>query len=456
MLSLLKQSGFRQCIIVIIVNLNILTTGMSLSWPSPVLVKLNNETETPLKRPITLEVGSWIVSSGSLSVVFVLMFLSKLMDFIGRKYCLILACIPKILASTIFIFAKDAWQLILGRAIIGTADIFLLTIVPIYASEISDKNIRGSLGTFLQVFSSLGVVITLSVGPFVSYNTFSITFAGLIIATSIPTLFLPDSPYFLYSKGKTDDAIKVLKFLYGSKEQANEEISAYATSMNNKKANILELLKNRIVLKSLIISILFGVLTQLSGFNAVSYYLQTILESTKTNVMPETASVIIGLIQLLASASLTIVTERFKRRHIMIISSCGVLIGMIGLGTFFKIKETTQTITGLINYLPVISLILVVYCYSAGTGALFWVVISELFDGPARSFGVSVAVLVTAFTMFLTTKYFGSFTLAIGPAMTYWSFSIVCAIIILFIYFCIPETKGKTFNEIQKSLGAKN
>ncbi|KPJ21147.1 Facilitated trehalose transporter Tret1 [Papilio machaon] len=421
---------------------------MSVAWPSPMLVKLTNATETPLHRTITEEEGSWIVSIGFLCTMFTNVLLGMLIDSIGRKYCVILACIPKMIVSIIYIFASDVWMLILGRALIGVTDSFIFTVVPIYSSEIASKEMRGSLGTFLQIFSSLGIVVTLSVGPYTSFTTFNTVFAIINVVAGIPLLFLPDSPFFLYLKGKTNEAHNVLKVLRGNDQLAKEEIASYALSTDNKVDKI-ALLKNKAFLKCLAIAVLLSAGSQLVGFNAVSFYLQTILVSTRTKVKPEIASVVIGVIQLFASFCTTVMMERFKRKQILISSLLGMFIGLIGLGAFFKLSEDVE-VQGFLNYLPLISLILVVYCYSAGMGSLIWLLIAELFDGPARAFGVSISLIINTLSVFITTKYFSTLTMVLGPAVTYWLFSGCCLITCIFIYYCVPETKGKSFREIQE------
>ncbi|XP_068623117.1 facilitated trehalose transporter Tret1-like [Battus philenor] len=453
MLWIFRSRLFRQYAIVLIVNLSILTTGMSLAWPSPMLVKLRNSTLTPLHRPVSEEEGSWIVSAGALGATCTLTLLGMLIDQIGRKYCVLLACIPKIIIGILFIFAKDIWVLIFGRAVIGVADYFLLTIIPAYAAEIADKEVRGALGTLLQILSSIGLAMTMSIGPFVSYRTFNVVFAAINLLVSVPVLFLPDSPYFLYSKGRINEAMDVLINLRGSEQLAKEELEMYAAAKNNgKDVRKMDLLKNRTVQKSLGLTIALCVISQFVGFNAVTYYLQTILESTKTNVMPEIASVVLSLVQVLAAMCSALINDRIKRRNILIYSLGGVFVGLVALGAFFKIKDTRQEVTGFLNYLPIISLIFVIFCYSAGIGSLFWVLVPELFDGPARALGLTVSLIVIGICIFLSTKFFTIITHAIGPAMTYWSFGVVCILGILFVFFCLPETNGKTFNEIQQSI----
>ncbi|CAH0697053.1 unnamed protein product [Spodoptera exigua] len=447
----------RQYAVVIIVNLSMLCAGLGLAWPSPVLVKLNNATETVLPRVITAEEGSWIVSIGFLAgIIANLLIGTTLIDLLGRKPFLILVCLPKFVTGFLYIYASEVWMLLLGRALVGIADAGIFTILPMYSSEIASKEIRGSLGTILQIMCSFGVVTMLSMGPFISYTTLNWIYIGFITFTTLPLLIVPDGPYSLYSRGHKAEALKVLTFLRGSETQAKEEIAEFekADEMNTESVSKKDLIKNRLFLKSLILVLTLGFGSQFVGFNAVSFYLQTVLESTQTSVRPEMASVTIGLIQLFASFCTTLVTDRFGRKPILSVTCVGMGIGMFGLGLFFKLKESGP-VDGFMNYVPLISLILVVFCYSAGIGSLMWVLNAELFDGPSRGIGMSVSLVMTTLFLFLLTKYFAIVSLSIGPAITYWIFSVNCVLLCVFIMVCIPETKGRTFAEIQDILRGK-
>ncbi|XP_045780664.1 facilitated trehalose transporter Tret1-like isoform X2 [Maniola jurtina] len=435
----LPASLIRQYAVVITVNLGVVTTGMSLAWTSPMLVKLRNETETPLSRPITEDEGSWIVSGGFLAAIFSIFLGGVLLDAIGRKYSFLLICLPKFLMAVLFIFATEVWMLIVGRVIMGVGDSFLFMVAPIYASEIASKEHRGSLGTFMQIFSCLGIVVTLSLGPFLSYTAFNIVLASAIAASTVPVFCMPESPFHLYSKGRTEEALAVLLQIRASEAIAKQELQEYQDS--NKKADKIDkkqLLQNRTFLKSLALGFLLFVGSQITGYNAIQFYLQTILVSTKTSVKPEIASVVIGVIQVFASFCTPLFLTKFGRRPVLICSLSGMFLGMLGLGTFFKLAETGGEITGILNFLPIISLILVVYCFSAGIGSLSWLVTAEVFDGPSRAFGVSIALMSSLISMFVMTKYF--------------AFMLVGTLIAVFL----PETKGKTFSEIQRALGGES
>ncbi|XP_059045578.1 facilitated trehalose transporter Tret1-like [Achroia grisella] len=454
MFKIFDSPLLRQYAVVIIANFSVLCTGLSLAWPSPVLVKLSNNNETIFSKPITEEEGSWIVSIGFLVAICFSFLPAVLLDRIGRRQCIILSCVPKMIMCLIFTFATEIWMLMLGRVFGAIADTFTFTVVPTYASEVASKEIRGALGTILQILCSLGILLMLSIGPFTPYVTLNMVFTGVVVVLSIPLLFLPDSPYYLYSKGRTEEALKVLTFLRGSEVLANEEIKEYS-STDDVKPNIIDIFKNRQFLKAFGIVIVLTTGSQIIGFNAVTFYLQTVLESTKTSVKPEIASVIIGFIQLIASFCTTLVTDRFGRKPILGSTLAGTAIGMIGLGIFFRIRETHEQISGFMNYLPLISLILVVYCYSAGPGSVNWPLCSELFDGPSRAIGLTVSGIIGSLTLFMTLKYFAFVTTAIGAPATYWMFSVNCILLCIFILFCIPETKGRSFAEIQVLLGQK-
>ncbi|KAL4708553.1 hypothetical protein ACJJTC_014161 [Scirpophaga incertulas] len=451
---ILKSPSIRQYLVVITVNLNVLSVGLSLGWPSPMLVKLRSE-DTVLKSPITEEQGSWIVSIGFLVGPFANLLPALLLDKIGRKSCVLLVSVPKIIGAVLLTLATEYWMLLLGRLLANTSDLLMFTIVPLYAMEIASDAIRGSLATILQIVCSLGIVVMLSIGPFASYLTANIIFSTVVIMTMLPVVFLPESPYYLYLKGRSDESIQVLNILRGSETAAKEELKSYAIANPIDSTSKKDLIKNKLFLKTLFYVVILGVGSQLIGFNAVSFYLQTILESTQTTVRPGTASVIIGMIQLVASLITTTITERFKRKTIYIFTMIGMTLGMLGLGTFFFATKDVVNIRGFMNYLPLVSLILVVFCYSAGPGSLNWAVIPELFDSTSRAFGFSISMFVCGLSLFLTTKYFAAVMLAVGPTATYWTLSVNCALYCVFIACFIPETKGKSFVEIQEALGAK-
>ncbi|KAI8423028.1 hypothetical protein MSG28_014116 [Choristoneura fumiferana] len=428
----INGSLIRQYAVVITVNLSILCSGLTIAWPSPVLVKLRNETLSTLSRPITEEEASFLTC--------------YLVDRVGRKYTVIISYLPRLVMCVIMVFASEVWMILVGRALCGVADTFIFT-----------KEVRGSLGTFLQILASIGILIMLCSGPFMEYLSVNIMVLCFSIVTLIPLFFLPESPYFLYSKGRKEEALKVLLSVRDTETAAKDELKEFSLTEKDAKISKRELFRNKTFIKSASIAIIIGIGSQLIGFNAVSFYLQTVLESTQTNVSSEIASGVIGCIQLLAAFSTTLITDRFGRKPILASTLVGQAVGMIGLGVFYKLKEdSTGEITGYMNYVPLISLIIVVYSFSAGLGSLTWCLLAELFDGRGRAIGVTISMNISIIFMFLTVKYFAMITTTIGYATTYGIFSVNCVLMCLFICFCVPETKGKSIAEIQAELGSRD
>ncbi|XP_063366181.1 facilitated trehalose transporter Tret1-like [Cydia amplana] len=448
----MKHMYIRQYLVVFAINLNCISFGMGTSWASPGLVKLTDETETVLDKPLEQDEGSWIVSVSFLTGALGYVVSSALVDFIGRKQSVILSSVVRMAAALLFLFSRDVWMLIMGRALIGLSEGIILSAIPVYASEIASKEIRGALGVMLQIFTSIGSMIMLSVGPFISYFSLNFMFTLLTLATSIPTIFLPDSPNFLYSKGREEESKKVLIFLRGSELNANVEIKEYTVN-RSEKPGLLAIFRDKMFQKSLGKSGFMIIILFLIGFNCVILNLQTILDTTQTNIRSEVASGIIGAINLLASLSTLMTTDRFGRKPILICTLLGLIVGMVGLGVFFKLTEMGAEVSGVLNYLPLISLVIVVFCYSGGLGSLIWVVIAELFDDRSRGIGMATTLLLGTMPSFLMMRYFAPLTNMFGPAPVFWAFAVSSAVLATFVAFRLPETKGKSFAEIQQELG---
>ncbi|CAH2059194.1 unnamed protein product, partial [Iphiclides podalirius] len=365
-----------------------LCLAMDVTWPSPVLVMLKNETMTPLSHVVTDEESSWIVSVYFLSALFTLLLSFFFVNRLGKKQCLMFGSLPRIVSALICLFATNYQMLLIARVIKGISDTSAIVAVAPYAAEISSTEIRGSLGTISQVLSSLGVLIMFSVGPYVSYFTLNIIFTSIIVITFFPIFFLPESPYFLHSKGRSEDALAVLKFLRDSESTALTELNGYNVDK--------------------------GINFDKRAFFREKTFIKTTL---------------IGTVIALGTQ-------------------------LLGLGVFFTaLKELkAESIHGFFNYLPLLSMGIVVLCFSSGAGPLYLLLIVELLDSPYRMVGTNVCMFASVMASFLLTKYFAAIITAIGSAATFYACSCNCLAFCVFVVIFVPETKNKSFGEIQSAL----
>ncbi|XP_026729106.1 facilitated trehalose transporter Tret1-like isoform X2 [Trichoplusia ni] len=405
------------------------------------------ETSHPVADKLTwLSLTSLIVYSLVYSIVN--LGIGFLIDKIGRKSCIILSFLPHFVTIFLGIFASEVWFLFAARAFDGIGNCLIITTVPTYVSEIASE-CRGALGSVFQITCAIGILVIYGIGPFMSYHYLNYVILTITVLIAIPIWFIPETPYFLYSKGRVEETIKVLTYLRGSEALAHEELKEYSRRPKMSKR---EIFQDKTTLKTLGKVLFLGSFMELIGFNAVMFYMQTVLQSTQTSVKEEIASVVNGFIQLIACCSTILLTDKFGRKPLLVTTLIGIAVGMFGLGVFFKLQEDEYQICGFLNFLPLLSMMLVIFCFSAGIGSLFWTLVAELFDGPARAIGMSSSISIAFLFVFLTTKYFVNITNLIGTPITYWVFSVNCLITCVFIIFFIPETKGKSFAEIQREL----
>ncbi|CAG9118918.1 unnamed protein product [Plutella xylostella] len=446
---------FRQYACVILATLNMIGAGMDLTWSSPVLVKLQDANSTVVSRPITEEEGSWIVSAMLVPYFFLYFLFTPMVDRIGRKYSIILSIIPRTLAYVVFIFGSKVWMVIMGRILQGAADFFTLGAMPMYLTEIASKEIRGSVAMGLQLATVSGMVLMYSVGPFMSYEHLNVLGLVTTVVLSVPLYFLPDSPIFLYKKGRKDEALKALKFFQASDQKAMEELNQYEKCTPKRKTKIKTLLKNKVILKTLGLVAVYCTLLVLTGHSAVMYYLQPILVATNTNISSEIASVIISVMQLASSIVTALVVDKFGRRPILIVTVIGIFIGKISLGTYFKLLETENPVLKSLNWMPITSLVLAICSYSAGCGSISMWYMSELFDDQGRALGMSFVMGISGLGVFLSSLFLAPLMRILGASTVFWACSVFTLILCVFVYFCMPETKNRSFEDIQIEMGKK-
>jgi len=191
---------------------------------------------------------------------------------------------------------------------------------------------------------------------------------------------------------------------------------------------------------------------QLSGINAVIFYTVQIFDSANVDLDPSVSTMIVGGVQIAATLASIFVVDRLGRRILLLFSDIVMCISLVALGLYFKMKEDGNAAN--IGWLPLISLILFIVAFSVGYGPLPWMMLGELLPPKVKGLTASIATMFNWFLSFLVTKFFANMLKSFGDAWSYWTFAIICAAGTVFVFIFVPETKGKSLDDIQKLFGA--
>lgn len=217
-------------------------------------------------------------------------------------------------------------------------------------------------------------------------------------------------------------------------------------------------LKDPGVYKPLIIGVMLMVFQQMTGINAIMFYAENIFEQAHFEES-DLASVIVGLIQVVFTAVAALIMDKAGRKILLIISGVAMTISTVALGVYFHlmsklgsaVTDSTSVTAGQpdLSWLALASMAVFISGFAIGWGPIPWLIMSEIFPAKARGFASAMVVLSNWGMAFVVTKTFQDMLTSLTSAGTFWLFSSTCVVNILFTVFFIPETKGKTLEQIE-------
>ena len=320
-----------------------------------------------------------------------------------------------------------------------------------------------------QVAITLGIFTVEASGIGLEYEWLS------VIALSVFAIFIPlittlvETPRWLISKGRNPQAGKALLWLRGrsyaiAKEQ--REIEQQLASEN--KLSIWEsfqAFKTKPVLHPMILSLSLMFLQQFSGINAIIFNAQKIFEDSRVSNPAVVASLAIGSVQVVATFFGLLLTDVLGRKFLLITGGFVMACSMGGIGTYayftnkpychpdLSINGSATTSIGCkdnIQPLAIASMMFYIIGFSIGWGALPWILSSEIIPMRVRGVGMGIATFANFSFAAIVTGAFESYQKAVYPCGTFWSFGFICFLAIIFVAVFIPETKGKSLEEIER------
>lgn len=274
--------------------MSILVVSTSVTWPSPMLVKLNGTDDNPLGQKISNTENSLLTSIGVFGAIFGSLTSGALVSNFGRKTLLLILGLLNVIFFLVMAWSKVIWLLIVSRVVIGITLGGVFTILPIYCGEIANVENRGILGASMTVFLNIGMIIPYCLGPYMPYFWFHIVLAT-ISAINIVTLFFftSESPYHLI-KTDEEEARKVLLEIR-KKEMVSHIINEMKKNLQRTQdTSIMDILRSKGLRKAFFMGLGGFTFMQLTGSAILATYSQTIFEQSGGSISPK-----VGLFWLL-------------------------------------------------------------------------------------------------------------------------------------------------------------
>ena len=396
-----------------------------------------------------------VVSSVLIGAVIGASISGFLADKYGRRIMVIAAAVVFGIGAIFTALTPDVYTLIAGRIVVGIAIGIASFIAPLYIAEVAPVSIRGALVSLNQLAITVGIVISYLVDFAFAPSGGWRWMLGLAVVPSIilgiGMYLMPPSPRWLYSKGRIDKARSVLERIRMTKNVSEEMGEIKASLVCEQECKWSEIL-DPVVRPALIVGIGLAAFQQLTGINTVIYYAPTILEFAgfQSAAISILATAGIGMINVIMTIVAISLIDRVGRRPLLLIGLIGMIISLAILGIAFVLPSLSSSL----GLLAVISLMLYVGSFAIGLGPVFWLMISEIYPLRIRGRAMSTATIVNWGTNLLVAITFLSLIQLIGTPGTFWLYSIIGIIAWVFVYFLVPETKGKSLEEIEMQLRA--
>lgn len=393
-----------------------------------------------------LQLG-WGVSSLLVGAIIGAFGSGALTDRYGRKTILVfvalffaVSCAATALAtSSVFFIAAR----LTGGLAVGAASV----LSPMYVAEVAPARNRGTLVSIYQLTIVLGILIsyTINYGLHDIENNWRWMFATGVIPSVlffVGLLFIPESPRWLYKAGREEEALVVLTRIGGS-ETAKAEISEIAESLKlHKSSTTIADLFHKSSLKVVAVGFVLAVLVQVSGINTIVDYAPKILLKAGVeikNALLQTS--LIGLINGVFTFVAIFLIDKAGRRMLYLIGSLGMTVTLIMLALSFYF--------GMSGIFTLICILLFIAFFASCIGPAFWTLVSEMFPNRIRGKAVAFASFTQWIFNFLVVLLFPHFLASVGGAATFLFLAAMSFVQWLFCYLYLPETKGKSLEEIE-------
>lgn len=411
----------------------------------------------------------WYVGCALVGSIIGVLFAGILSDKFGRKFTMILSAILFSTSAIGCAVSVDFNQLVVYR-IIGGVGIGVVSIIsPLYISELAVAQYRGRLVSLYQLAVTIGFLGAYLVNyQLLGYSTsnpdivtgwWSLIFVtevwrGMLGMEILPALlffiiifFIPESPRWLILKGREEKATNILERIYTSSKDALFQLAETKSVLSSESKSEWKLLLQPGIRKAVIIGVCIAMLGQFMGVNAVLYYGPSIFENAGLSGGDSLFyQVLVGLVNTLTTVLALVIIDKIGRKKLVYYGVSGMVISLILIATYFIYGESW----GISSIFLLVFFLFYVFCCAVSICAVVFVLLSEMYPTRVRGFAMSIA----GFALWIGTYLIGQLTpwmlQNLTPAGTFILFAIMCVPYMLIVWKLVPETTGKSLEEIER------
>ena len=423
---------------------------------------------TQLFQLDTLQQG-WYVGCALVGSIVGVLFAGILSDKLGRKLTMVISAVLFSTSALGCALSADFTQLVIYR-IIGGVGIGVVSIVsPLYISEVAVAQYRGRLVSLYQLAVTVGFLGAYLVnyqllawaesGTQLSVDWLNKVFItevwrGMLGMETLPAIlffiiifFIPESPRWLIVRGKELKAVNILEKIYNSITEAKSQLKETKSVLTSETRSEWSLLMKPGIFKAVIIGVCIAILGQFMGVNAVLYYGPSIFENAGLSGGDSLFyQVLVGLVNTLTTVLALVIIDKVGRKKLVYYGVSGMVVSLILIGLYFLFGDSL----GVSSPFLLVFFLFYVFCCAVSICAVVFVLLSEMYPTKVRGLAMSIA----GFALWIGTYLIGQLTpwmlQNLTPAGTFFLFAVMCVPYMLIVWKLVPETTGKSLEEIER------